>query len=543
MMYTRTVNISKRSSYLGFFDSVTVGSRKLYNTANYLIRNLRSAMYKASKGIALSNREEDVLLQYRKACPVIKKNLAKRFFKTFKKIPKRGIKNRGMIKKALKNAKSEPLCYGNANMVYGYSFLDAYLKDTKNHFYYGLPSQVNQQVLRKLAKDWKSYFKSIKKYRKDPSGYTGKPKPPKYKKDQAVATFTNQVAKLFFKNGMAWITFTDKAVTVCMGAEADLFGLKYVRTEVLPYYGSFKVCVTFKDDLPEVKVPKNPNFVLGIDHGIDNFMACFSNNPQMPAFLYKGYFIKSQNRWFNKRKAKLVSELTKGSKTKHKADSKALRALSVKRDAIFGDYFYKCAHDLCRKCVLYSIEVIVVGNNSLWKQASSLGKVNNQNFVSIPFYRFGQILESVARKYDIPVVFREESYTSMASLCDKDPIPVYEKAPDDENKTDVKAKKAYTFSGIRTKKAYILKDNITINADINGAGNIARKEYPDAFNSTSRHDLIECMKNIQTIKYKDLYTLKPRKVKAYRSSVNNNRRIKRNERLNKKISYKMLFAA
>ena len=37
-----------------------------------------------------------------------------------------------------------------------YETLDAVMKNTKNPDYYVMPSQANQQVLRKVLKDWKS---------------------------------------------------------------------------------------------------------------------------------------------------------------------------------------------------------------------------------------------------------------------------------------------------------------------------------------------------------------------------------------------------
>jgi len=94
----------------------------------------------------------------------------------------------------------------------------------------------------------------------------------------------------------------------------------------------------------------------------------------------------------------------------------------------------------------------------------------------------------------------EESYTSKASFLDNDPIPVYDK----ERKKKAKAKKGDTisvsesvpeqkhvFSGKRvTRGKYRASDGIEINADINGAANIGRKqgeEYsPEAIENIKR---------------------------------------------------------
>ena len=71
----------------------------------------------------------------------------------------------------------------------------------------------------------------------------------------------------------------------------------------------------------------------------------------------------------------------------------------------------------------------------------------------------------------ITVKVTEESYTSKASLLDLDPLPV-------RNNGDEK----HTFSGKRVKRGlYRASNGRSINADINGAGNIIRKVAPDAF--------------------------------------------------------------
>ena len=62
----------------------------------------------------------------------------------------------------------------------------------------------------------------------------------------------------------------------------------------------------------------------------------------------------------------------------------------------------------------------------------------------------------------------EESYTSKASLIDKDPIPVYKEGDRLE----------YHFSGKRIYRGqYESKEGTILNADVNGAGNIIRKVY------------------------------------------------------------------
>ena len=79
-----------------------------------------------------------------------------------------------------------------------YNQIDAIFKMNENVDYYALPSQVNQQTIKLVLRDFKSYFESIKIYKKTPNAFTGRPKMPKYKKSGGLDTviFTNQVCKV-----------------------------------------------------------------------------------------------------------------------------------------------------------------------------------------------------------------------------------------------------------------------------------------------------------------------------------------------------------
>ena len=97
---------------------------------------------------------------------------------------------------------------------------------------------------------------------------------------------------------------------------------------------------------------------------------------------------------------------------------------------------------------------------------SNIGRINNQNFVNIPFGRLKDKLEYLSEYYGIHLIKQEESYTSKASFFDKDDIPVYN---DDHPKE-------YSFSGTRVKRGlYQTSNGMCINADINGALNILKK--------------------------------------------------------------------
>ncbi len=89
----------------------------------------------------------------------------------------------------------------------GYNTLARELKTEE--CYKVLPAQTSQQTLKLLGRNWKSFFRALKEYRKEPKKFLGCPRPPAYKakKGQTVAVFTNQQVNI--RNG--WIVFPRKA--------------------------------------------------------------------------------------------------------------------------------------------------------------------------------------------------------------------------------------------------------------------------------------------------------------------------------------------
>ncbi|MGD1712209.1 IS200/IS605 family accessory protein TnpB-related protein [Hydrocoleum sp. CS-953] len=69
----------------------------------------------------------------------------------------------------------------------------------------------------------------------------------------------------------------------------------------------------------------------------------------------------------------------------------------------------------------------MIGHNEEWKQKINLGKINNQNFVSVPYKKLIEMLSYQAKMVGIDVIITEESYTSASSFIDNDLIPVYKK--------------------------------------------------------------------------------------------------------------------
>lgn len=144
---------------------------------------------------------------------------------------------------------------------------------------------------------------------------------------------------------------------------------------------------------------------------------------------------------------------------------KTITEPTEKRNNRIEDYMHKTSKMVVDYCVSNQISKIIIGKNKDWKEQINIGKVNNQNFVSIPFNSLISKIQYKAERYGIKVIIREESYTSKASFIDNDPIPnkYYEN-------------KKFIFVGKRNGRNYRTQKGYIINADLNGAANIVRKE-------------------------------------------------------------------
>ena len=485
----------KDAAFCQYFKTNTADSKCMYNTANFYIRNTMTGLKKSPE--ERTHLETEVLhyvfTGIQKANEVIgQKNMKKKFAEL--NLSKVGGMNSAVI--AFSIVSQEPFQYPTEEKWFlSYGTLDAIFKFTDNPVYRRMNSQVNQNAIRKAVAAWQGYFESLKAYRKNPAGFTGKPKIPGYKQDEGyIAWFSKQVAKLKEEDGKSYLQFVNQKERFCIGKTSTYKGLQYVKTEIKPVYGRYCLLVTFDDNVKAVEPPVNPERILGLDPGVNNFLGVSNNFGAVP-FVIKGGAVKSANQRFNKKRAKLISSVTKGSDSKSSVKySKQLNILSQRRESFLRDYFYKCAWYICRYAKAAGVDVIVMGHNDGQKQEIDLKDNVNQNFVSIPYTKFITILKTVASKCGIAVVIREESYTSQASLLDMDDIPTYKKG---ENKK-------YAFSGKRIHRGlYRSKSGTLLNADINGAANILRKEYPNAFDSIKDFAYL-CVTTI-SIGYKDLY--------------------------------------
>ena len=196
--------------------------------------------------------------------------------------------------------------------------------------------------------------------------------------------------------------------------------------------------------------------VIGIDLGLNNLLTIVNNIGQRPIII-KGKVIKSINQFYNKLRAKYRSQVD----STHK-ETKRMNLLTRKRNNRLQDFFHKTSRIIINYCILHNIGRIIIGYNQDWKHRINIGRITNQNFVSIPFYKLIQMLQYKGKMVGIEIVLTEESYTSKCSALDFEPV-----------------QKHTQYVGKRIKRGlFRTQKGRIINADVNGALNIIRKVVP-----------------------------------------------------------------
>ena len=353
-------------------------------------------------------------------------------------------------------------------------------KMIKLHFaehYNSLPNAASQTIIKTLGKDWKSFFKALQSWKKNPSAFKARPKPPYYAKK--LKTYIHSFQSMQCIDN--YIHFPKKLgiepiqIKCCdnqsiQEKDKDKHIIKEIR--FVPHGQCFWLEVVF-DENKALKDNKNDALLskeraIAIDYGVDNFLTIVSNVVELKPLLIKGKVIKSINQRYNKKKAYYQSQGNKA----------MIKKLSVKRFCQLNDAFHKISHQLLNYCLKNDIGTVVIGKNNGWKQSINIGKVNNQKFVNIPYNNMTQKLKYKLEAYGIDVIEQEESYTSKSDALVCDNLPVYGgKKVDKENK-----QQKHKFLGKRIKRGlYQSSCGKLINADVNGAINILRKVIGDGF--------------------------------------------------------------
>ncbi len=340
--------------------------------------------------------------------------------------------------------------YFNTQQYLRYESVYHIVKENKN--YRLLPSQVAQQTVQAVDEAFESFFGLLEAKRK-------------WKTEQRVS-----LPKYLPKDGMFLLMFPKDQFKI-EGNRLRLslgrgfykeFGVRYLyfdpasygsgkkikEVRILPrFHGRwFEIEYVYEEVTQSYKLDRNK--YLSIDLGLDNFASVVDTIGT--AFIIEGRYIKSVNRWYNKERARLQSIY---SKQGIKYGSK-LAKISLKRQHVVDNFLDQAVSLIIKHCLNNQIGTIVIGKMKDIKQEINLGKVNNQNFVGIPYEKFKKKLEAKCEYYGIGYKEVDESYTSQT--C---------------GRCGVVRKSNRKYRGL-----YVCKNcGYVVNADINGAMNILGK--------------------------------------------------------------------
>ena len=298
--------------------------------------------------------------------------------------------------------------------------------------------QSAQQILRSVDKIYRSFFKGIKSDKNKGK----KVRLPKYKdkeRGRYVLVYTNQcfkhknnIIKLKGIDGTWYEFYTDKE------------NLQQVR--LIPKGNHIVVEIIYN---VEYELKEDNKRYASIDLGLNNIAALSSN--VCNSILYNGRPLKSINRYYNKHKAELQSKL--GS---NKYTSKRINRLTFRRNNKIKDYMHKLSSVIIQYMEANTLNTLIVGKNDGWKTNIDMSRVNNQNFVSIPYNMLISMLEYKCKLAGIKMICVKEAYTSKCSFLDEETIQKHD-----------------TYKGKRIKRGlFVSNRGVKINADINGSLNI-----------------------------------------------------------------------
>lgn len=320
-----------------------------------------------------------------------------------------------------------------------------------NKIYKDCMSQPANCVLRLLDKNWKSFFKGIKDWKKNKNKYLSMPKLPKYLKQNGRFPWMIPNNACYLKGNELKFRIR-RLQTVCWKTNAKG---RLIQVRFIPRGTCYVMEIVTEIEIhPEFKQPTN---IASIDLGVNNF-ATITNNIGLKPIIINGKGIKSINQFYNKRRAEMRSRLV------NQGWSNALDAITMKRFNRIKNFMHNSSRFVVNYCLENGIDTLVCGLNNGWKQEMNIGKTNNQTMQSIPFDMFIKQLEYKCQESGIKFITTDEAYTSGTSFLDNE-------EPRKENYNKDR----------RVKRGLFKWSNGFINADVNGSLQIMKKVFPNAF--------------------------------------------------------------
>ena len=347
----------------------------------------------------------------------------------------------------------------NANWIQ-YNQLFEMVKDSEP--YKEIGSNVGQATLRKLDKNWKSFFTATKEYSKNPEKFLGRPRMPKYLPKEN-GRYECDLDNNKFKVIDGYIYFCWKPLKIMNNTFMTNIpeGTKLFQIRFVPKNGEYIMEVVYQIEVPDIE--EKAERIASIDLGVDNLITITTNCGVAPLVI-NGKPLKSINQYYNKKISEMRAELKK----RHNADwSKEMQRFTTKRNNKVDDYIQKATKMVVDFCKENNIDTLVCGYNSGWKQETDMGKKTNQKFVDIPHENIVIRLSYKCETEGILFKTPEESFTSGISFLDgEEPI-----------------KENYDKSRRVHRGLFVSNNGTKINADVNGSYQITKKVFPNAFSN------------------------------------------------------------
>ena len=284
-----------------------------------------------------------------------------------------------------------------------------------------------QQICRKNAEAWRSFFSLLRKKRNGELPDWLKPKPPNYLKEDGkrkpLIVLRNDQYRIEGNKLILKGLGKFKRLEIQFKGRIHLKG-KQGRLEITydpvrrKWYAHLSFNVEEKLEGKEwVSVPRTPrgNLSAGIDLGVNNLMAVYVETGE--SFLVNGRPLKSIDFYWRRKIADYQSKLNKsGAKT-----SRKLRRMHEKAKLQAKHYINTAVRQTVRKLYDLGVSKIVVGYPKGIARNSNKGK--KQNFVLSHVWRFSYLirrLTEVAEEYGISVEVVNEAFTSkVCPVCGK----------------------------------------------------------------------------------------------------------------------------
>jgi putative transposase len=336
-----------------------------------------------------------------------------------------------------------------------------------------LHSHTYQHCLKTLEQNWKSYFQSIKDYKKNPHKYKGEPRPPGYKhldKRKNEIIFTNLAIRS--KGGFLLLSLSKKM--------QELFGVDSLKMEMpktfplpkqahiqqirIQYLHSEKrwvFLILYKQEEAKKRQAEN---IMSLDLGLDN-LAAITLSHHEDSYLMCGKALKSINGYMGREIARLEGIRMKQVGSKTFKNTKQINRLWKKRHDYMMNYLHQASRWIIELAEKYDIGTIVIGDMKGVKQKNVA-----KTFVQVPVQRLGEMVEYKATASGFEVVYQKENYTSGVSAIDLEPV-----------------EKGFYDKSRRFQRGLFRSNcHVVINADVNGSLNIMRK-YMDKGSSAKTY--------------------------------------------------------